>query len=157
MSTSSVVDERYRLQAVDLAGKRVTATVSNVSLQGLERIQPVLHFHHIPKRMVLDDAQSDAMARITDQAIIEAWIGAHVALRPTTDEAGRPTIAIEAADANAVDARALPAPRRQAPTLSWRQPVLLLLLLALAWGTIYLVENGATILSDIQQLFTPVG
>jgi hypothetical protein len=153
MSTSAAVDERYRLQASDLAGKSVTATVSNVTLQGLERIQPVLHFHHLPKRMVLSDAQSDAMARITDQAVLEAWIGARVSLRPSVDESGEPTIAIEAVPAGAADAHRLPAPRRQAPTLGWRQPLLLVLLLA----AVYLIENGATILSDFQRLFLPAG
>ncbi len=78
MSSSLVVDQKYRLQAQDLGGKQVTATVSNVTLQGLERVQPVLHFRRLHKRMVLDDAQSDTMARITGQAVLEAWIGARV-------------------------------------------------------------------------------
>ncbi len=152
MSSSPVVDQKYRLQAHDLGGKQVTATVSNVTLQGLERVQPVLHFRRLEKRMVLDDAQSDAMARITGQAVLEAWIGARVTLSPATDEAGQGVIHIAPAQENARETVALPAPPRQAPQLSWRQPLLLVMLLGLAFAAVYLVENGATLLAEVQAL-----
>ncbi len=152
MSSSPVVDQKYRLQPQDLGGKPITATVSNVTLQGLERVQPVLHFRRLSKRMALDDAQSDAMARITGQAVLEAWIGTRVTLSPATDEAGRAVIHIAAAHAGAGEAHALPAPPRQAPQLSWRQPLLLVLLLGFAFAAVYLVENGATLWAEAQTL-----
>jgi hypothetical protein len=136
-----------------LGGKQITAPVSNVTLQGLERMQPVLHFRRLAKRMVLDDAQSDAMARITGQAVLEAWIGARVTLSPAIDEAGHAVIHLAAAHEGAGEAHALPAPPRQAPQLSWRQPLLLMLLLGFAFAAVYLVENGTTLWAEAQALF----
>ncbi len=71
-------------------------------------------------------------------------------LSPATDEAGHALIHIAPAQENERETVALPAPPRQAPQLSWRQPLLLVMLLGLAFTAVYLVENGATLLTEVQ-------
>lgn len=150
MPTVPPLERRYRLQPGDLAGRSITVTVSNVTLQGLEELQPVLHFATIDKRMALDDAQCDAMARLTGQAILEAWIGARIMLTPVEEDEGA-TIRITQPVAGSAGSDSLPEPRT-APVFSWRQPLLLLLFLALAFGAVYLIENGSRLWVELQQL-----
>jgi hypothetical protein len=140
----------YRLQPGDLAGRSITVTVSNVTLQGLEELQPVLHFATIDKRMALDDVQCDAMARLTGQAILEAWIGTRIMLTPVEADEGA-TIRINQPFSSRAGSDSLPEPRT-APAFSWRQPLLLLLFLALAFGAVYLIEHGSRLWSELQQL-----
>ncbi|MCB9137440.1 MAG: hypothetical protein H6642_03735 [Caldilineaceae bacterium] len=154
MTRAPVVDQRYRLRPEDLGGRSLTATVSNVTLQGLEQMQPVLHFTRIDKRLPLDDEQCDAMARCTGQAILEAWIGRRITLTPEAGDDG-PTIRITAPDAAATESAGLPTVRAEA-RWSWRQPLLLILLLALAYFAVYLLDNGAQLWLDIQQLLTAI-
>ena len=158
MTLSAVVEQRYRLQPQDLGGQSVTVTVSNVSLQGLERLQPVLHFQHIDKRMVLDDVQSDAMALITGQAILESWIGSRVTLTPAFEDQAE-TIAISRASGESDEAVSLPGDEEGRTGVSWRQPLLLVLLLILAFAGVFFIESGSAsltrMMTDIRELLTP--
>ena len=138
------------LKPQDLDRRPITLTVSNVSLQGVERLQPVLHFTSIDRRLVLDDAQCDAMARITGRALLDEWIGARITLTPAPEEAGA-TIRIDASLASAAETRRLPTPQADR-TLNWRPPLLLLIMLALSFGAVYLIDNVDQLLTGWQQV-----
>lgn len=85
MPHSRVVEQQYRLQPSDLHGPAL-ATITNVSLQGLEEMRPVLHFDKFGKRLVLDDVQSDELARVTRSAVFADWVGHAVMLEPIGEE-----------------------------------------------------------------------
>ena len=85
MPYSRAVEERYRLQPADLDGP-VEVTITNVTLQGLETVQPVLHFDSLHKWLTLDDIQSDEMARATGSAVFQDWLGRRIVLTPLEEE-----------------------------------------------------------------------
>ena len=87
MPYSRAVEERYRLQPADLDGP-VEVTVTNVTLQGLETVQPVLHFADFGKWLTLDDVQSYELARATCSAVFQDWLGRHIVLTPLQEEEG---------------------------------------------------------------------
>ncbi len=107
MPYSRAVEERYRLQPADLDGP-VEVTVTNVTLQGLETVQPVLHFADLEKWLTLGDIQSDEMARATGSAVFQDWLGRRLTLTPLEEE-GTVRIAIIRVGAP------IPRPRRASP------------------------------------------
>jgi hypothetical protein len=107
MPYSRAVEERYRLQPADL-DSLLEVTVTNVTLQGLETVQPVLHFDGLSKWLTLDDIQSDEMARATGSAVFQDWLGRRLALTLREEEEGV-RIAISKPGAP------LPRPRRASP------------------------------------------
>ena len=65
MSLSELVDEGYRLDAADLQGRASRVTISNVSYQGVEEMNFVLHFEDIPKRLMLSHDQWEQLVEAT--------------------------------------------------------------------------------------------
>ena len=114
MPYSRAVEERYRLQPADLNGS-LEVTVTNVTLQGLERLQPVLHFEGLSKWLTLDDIQSDEMARATGSAVFQDWMGRRLVLTPLEEEDG-PRIAISRPGAPIPRPRRRPSPLPEAPS-----------------------------------------
>jgi len=86
--THSTIQTLYRLQPEDLAGQRVEVTITNVSIEGLESLTPVLHFDQLKKPMVLDPGNANDLARITQSAVMEEWIGQSVSIAPIETEQG---------------------------------------------------------------------
>lgn len=131
-----VVEQRYRLQPADLPAAGLTAEVTHVSRQGVETVTPVLHLRGAPKPLLLDEENIRRMIAVAGSPLPAAWTGRAVALR-IVGEAGQPAIRIFGPDASGADT-ALP---RRASGGNWRTALLLLLVLLLAFGAIYLVEN----------------
>ncbi len=86
MSISEIVDEKYRLHATDLHGRAQYVTISNVSYQGIEDLNPVLHFTGTTKRSVLNQAQCQNLIQLTGSLIFTDWIGREVLLEPRATE-----------------------------------------------------------------------
>ena len=80
MGYSWIVDSRHRLQAADLGDEPRPATITNVSIQGLEAARPVLHLAEFSKLLVLDPAQCNELARISHSALSQDWIGQKIML-----------------------------------------------------------------------------
>jgi hypothetical protein len=93
MSLSMLVDDGYRLDPADLRGKPNLVTITNVSFQGLEEMNYVLHFEGIPKRLALNHAQWQQLAATTGSTDRLNWIGSQVLVAPQ-NAAGVTTIAI---------------------------------------------------------------
>ena len=131
-----VVEQRYRLQPADLPAAGLTAEVTHVSRQGVETVMPVLHLRGAPKPLLLDEENIRRMIAVAGSPLPAAWTGRAVALR-IVGEAGQPVIRIFGPDASGADT----VQPRRAPGGTWRAALLLLLVLLLAFGAIYLVEN----------------
>ena len=56
-------------------------------------MRPVLHFDKFGKRLVLDDVQSDELARVTRSAVFADWVG-HAVMLEAIDEDGAARIAL---------------------------------------------------------------
>lgn len=152
MPYSQVVEERYRLQASDLSGP-ARVTITNVTLEGLEDVRPVLHFDRLHKRLAISDIQSDEIARVTGSAVMSDWIGRSITLTVVLDGDG-PRIALGPPDApvrsqtgnppqstgprrpGAVDLR----PLLHAAHLTWQALLLLALIIALI-AAVYALQN----------------
>ena len=134
-----VVEQRYRLQPADLPATGLQAEVTRITRQGVEAVTPVLHLRGAPRPLLLDEENVRRMAAVAGSPLQGDWIGVTVMLR-VDNTAGTPTIRIDAPDA-AVATSALRPPASQ-----WRAALLLLAVLALAFGAVYLVENWTLIL-----------
>ena len=156
MPHSRVVEQRYRLQPSDLRGPMQVA-ITNVSLQGLEKIRPVLHFDKFGKRLVLDDVQSDELARITRSAVFADWVGCAVMLEPI-DEEGVMRIALSAPPSQQSSPQRKPRLEQPRPSTARQtqfdqkfmsreqarillQSLLLLVLIILITAAVYLLNN----------------
>lgn len=82
MSISPIVDANYRLQPPDLEGAARQVVISNVTVQGVERMTPVLHFEGQTKRLVLDTEQVAQLVEITGTSLFAQWIGVSIILQP---------------------------------------------------------------------------
>jgi hypothetical protein len=150
MSRSSIVDESYRLKPGDLGRRPVRVAVQNVSFQGLEELHPVLHFAEFPtKRLVLDPLQCRQLITATHSPLCVDWIGRAVELR-SASYAGQAVVAIEVTET---------LPKRPGRKLNWetqdspaRTVMLLLLLLALAFGTVYILDHYPQIVTLLQHV-----
>lgn len=130
-----VVETRYRLQPGDLPAAGLQATVKQVTRQGVEQVTPVLHLDGAPRPLLLDDENVRRMSALAGSPLHEDWLGVALTLVAASEE-GEQVIRIYGAGASPAPARPLRAPRGQ-----WRAALLLLLLLGLAFGAVYLVEN----------------
>lgn len=157
MPYSQVVEQRYRVQPLDLGGPTLVV-ITNVTLQGLEQIHPVLHFDRLQKRLMLDDAQSDELARITQSAVFADWVGHEVLLTPVSED-NETRIALSSPSAPPSPLPVQPAeptePRRshdvRLPTIDFRsvrhaahltwQTLLVLVLIILLIAAFYAVNN----------------
>jgi hypothetical protein len=82
MSFSAVVDSRYRLTAADLEGKARVLMVTRVSYQGVENLQPLLHFEGVNKPLALDAEQRATIIRLARSSATSDWVGVLVKLWP---------------------------------------------------------------------------
>ncbi len=139
MSTSPLVDDRYRLTASDLAGRPRRLQIANVTSQGLEDLVPVLHFDGMTKRLVLAPDQTRQVIAITGSTLFADWIGHTLVLVPrrSRDEA---QIAILPPDGS-LRGHAMPPPRSD-DQRGWRLAWLVVGVIALA-SFIYIVLNSA--------------
>lgn len=139
MSISPIVDERYRLHPRDLGRGSVQVTVQNVSWQGVEQLQPLLHLREFPlKRLLLNQQQVQSLTEIVGSTLARDWIGHRLVLL-VEYQVGEPVITLHSA-----------APTQGEPT-EWRpsrftnertRTLLLFLLLALLFLLVFLLDNA---------------
>jgi hypothetical protein len=139
MSISPVIDEHYRLRPADVGRSGVHVTVQNVSWQGVEQLQPLLHLREFPqRRLLLNQQQVQSMIEIVGSALAQDWIGHRLLLIAEYDD-GELVITIRlAASASAA-------------ITPWRSPLhlhetgrtmLLLLLLALLFAFVFFLDQS---------------
>jgi hypothetical protein len=133
-----VVEQRYRLQPGDLPATGLQAEVTRITRQGVETVMPVLQLRGAPRPLLLDEENVRRMVAVAGSPLQGDWIGVTIMLR-VDNTAETPTIRIDAPDA--VVATSAPRP----PASQWRAALLLLAVLALAFGAVYLVENWTLI------------
>ena len=141
MSISPIVDERYRLHPSDLGRKSVQVTVQNVSWQGVEQLQPLLHLREFPmKRLLLNQQQVQSLTEIVGSTLARDWIG-HRLVLVVEYQVGEPVITLH----SSAPAQVQPPPW-QLPLINERvRTLLLLLLLALLFLMVFLLDNSNTI------------
>ena len=98
----NIIRTRYRLQPQDLAGRRMDVTITNVTIEGLESLTPVLHFDGIEKPMALHPGDANDMARITHSAVFHEWIGQTVSIA-SIDTGNGPRLAIFSPEQQTLD------------------------------------------------------
>ena len=86
MSFSSTVDHRYRFIAADLGGRSRTVMVTRVSYQGVENLQPMLHFEGIAKPLALDMTQRLVVSQIARSTAVSDWVGIMMELHPVEQD-----------------------------------------------------------------------
>jgi hypothetical protein len=142
MSRAPVVDERYRLQPVDLAGAPLRVVITSVSHQGLEEITPLLHFATSPvKPLALDFTQRRELIRLARSSVFADWIGRTVELRVTTVAGKRSIVITDPTPSKVVRERV--ARLGSSLRLNW-STVLLIVLLVLVFTALYILENSPT-------------
>jgi hypothetical protein len=87
MSRLTIVDDEYRLRPADLESRSHTVTITAVSMQGLEEMQPVAHFAETRKRLVLDRDQCTSLILLTGSTLTQDWVGCTVVLTPAIEGA----------------------------------------------------------------------
>lgn len=150
MSLSVLVDDGYRLDPADLRGKPNLVTITNVSYQGVEEMNYVLHFEGIPKRLTLNHAQWQQLAETTGSIAWRDWIGRQVLVAPQST-AGVTTIAILPATGNA---RRLEMGRAESK-IDWRGWLIAgaIVAAALLLSTLYLQWQSDQLGPLLEQLF----
>lgn len=144
-----VIDQRYRLQPADLPPGGLQAEVLRVTKQGVEAVIPMLHLRGVARPLLLDDVNVQRMTALAGSPLHENWTGVPVALRVENEPVG-PVIRLFSPDATkAENTRAGAASARRSQL---RAALVLLLVLAVAFGAVYMVENWVMVLSllDIQ-------
>ncbi|MFN8444511.1 MAG: hypothetical protein U0175_27245 [Caldilineaceae bacterium] len=117
MSFSATVDSRYRLIAADLGGRARSVIVTRISYQGVENLQPMLHFEGVGKPLALDPSQRLVVSQIARSTAVSDWVGLMMELHPIEHE-GRSWIEITPVGGRRQRVRAStppPAPARSAP------------------------------------------
>ncbi|MEZ4727870.1 MAG: hypothetical protein R3E79_12140 [Caldilineaceae bacterium] len=138
MSISPVVDETYRLHPQDLGRSRVPVTIQNVSWQGIEQLQPLLHLREFPqKRLLLTAQQVQTIIAVANSIRERDWIG-HTILLLVEDKDDEPIITLTPLTAAAGRA---PQVYPRIPLPEWGRTGLLLLLLVLIFVLVFLLEN----------------
>ena len=72
---ADVVNQRYRLQPADLPSGRVVTVVRAVTVQGLDATTPLLHGEHLPRPLVLDQANVAALTQLAGSRLFADWVG----------------------------------------------------------------------------------
>lgn len=141
MSISSVIDERYRLHPRDLGRSSIQVTIQNVSWQGVEQLNPLLHLREFPqKRLLLNQRQMQRLLEITGSTLERDWIGHTLQLRSEYDD-GELIIALYPM----ATTREYFAPHR--PILQLHETtrtLFLLAILGLLFVLVFLLENSTT-------------
>ena len=150
MSTSNIVDQKYRLAPADLRTRSQRAVIVNVSYQGLEDLKAVAHFDGPVKPMVLSPSQVRDLVRITDTAIFSDRIG-HALILTLPRNVGESEI--ELLSDSAQD------PQRSSPVFSnhvdlteWLVAILIVLGLVIL-SLAYVQQNGQSLWDTILALF----
>lgn len=144
--SAHVVEQRYRLQPADLPPGGLQAEVMRVTKQGVEAVIPVMHLRTVSRPLLLDDANVRRMTALAGSPLHEDWIGIPVALRVENEAAG-PAIRLFSPDAaRAENARASGAPAWRGQL---RAALVLLLVLAVAFGAVFAVENWKMVLNQL--------
>jgi hypothetical protein len=146
--TVSNVQRRYRLQPDDLAGKRVEATITNVTIEGLESLTPVLHFDRIAKPMILTPGDADDLAYITRSAVMEEWIGQTISIAPIDTEDGV-RLAIYPTTMLTLSEPIARPPQIESRLKQWRS-ILYALLVLLIFLFVFLFENAGDAFARLQ-------
>lgn len=161
-----VVDRLYRLQPADLGGINARphrVTVRFVGMQGIERPAPVLHFQGIAKPLILDAANVTAMAALAGSPLQRDWLGKDVVLAVVgkDNEQDIPAIRLFApGDAALVGFQRKSIQAEHARTRSiylrqaMRAAVVFLVLLAVAYGVVYVIDNWAALLAAVLALIS---
>ena len=144
-----VVGRRYRLRPEDLLSDSVEATITNVSMEGLEVLHPVLHFDRLAKPMALNPETANDLAHVTHSAIPEEWIGQRVQIA-AVDDGGDLRLTILAPSVRVpppvrLTRRSSEARRQRTRSLLIALVVLLIVL------AVYLLENS-TLITDVMQM-----
>lgn len=159
-----VVDRLYRLQPADLGGvhaRPIAATVRFVGTQGIERPAPVLHFQGIAKPLVLEGTNVTAMALLAGSPLQRDWLGKDVVLAVVANdnEGATPAIRLFAPGDPALAGlrrRSVQAERARARSLYFRQALraaaVFLVLLVVAFGIVYVIDNWATLVAAVTSL-----
>lgn len=139
MAHTHTVQTRYRLNPKDITAARVAVTIQNVSYQGLEDLNPVLHLAEYPgKPLVLNRQQCAELSKVTQSALPAAWIGRVIVLQ-VQNQADPPVIGITAPQQQPVPI-VTSRPRANHYGKLW-SILLLFLILAAAFGAVYLLER----------------
>ncbi|MBX3012147.1 MAG: hypothetical protein KF832_11605 [Caldilineaceae bacterium] len=138
MSISPIIDEHYRLHPADLGRRSVQVTIQNVSWQGVEQLRPLLHLREFPqKRLPLNSAQVQRLVEIVGSSLAQDWIG-HTILLLAEREEGDLVITLQPFMATP----GATAPTRLRPQRgNTNQTALLVLLLALLFGLVFLLDR----------------
>ncbi len=144
MSISPVIDAHYRLQPKDVGRGQVQVTIQNVSWQGVERLQPLLHLREFPqKRLLLNPWQVQNLIEIVGSALDRDWIG-HTIILSVEHGIDEPVIVFHAVARTSIPGvLSIPwQPRLHIPA-QWRT-LLLVLVLALLFALVFLLDNSDT-------------
>jgi hypothetical protein len=156
-----IVDRLYRLQPADLGGVNARphrATVRFVGMQGIEKPAPVLHFQGIAKPLILDAANVTAMAALAGSPLQRDWLGKDVVLAIVgqSDEENIPAIRLFAPDDPALagfQRKSIQAEHARTRSIYLRQAmrsaVVFLVLLAIAYGVVYVIDNWAALVAAV--------
>ncbi len=138
------------MQPDDLAGERVEATITNVTIEGLESLAPVLHFDRIAKPMNLTPGDADDLAHITQSAVMEEWIGQTISIAPIeTDDGVR--LAIFPTTLRTLTEPIARPPHIESRLRQWRS-ILYALLVLLIMLFVFLFENASDTMTWLQSL-----
>lgn len=151
IASGTVVERRYRLQADDLIAGPVVVTITNVTVEGLETLRPVIHFDKLDKPLVLDPGSANDLAHLTRSAVMEEWIGHSVQLAPVEGPDGLAlAFLLPAAPTPTVARLTRPAQeQRSRRSQAW----LMALVLGLIFLAVYLLENTSLFAAITESLF----
>ncbi len=145
MSLSPLVDELYTLKPTDVGRAPLRVTIRNVSLQGVEELNPVLHLQEFPtKRLVIDRTQGQVLIQLTGSPLFTSWIGQQIDLKAVTNE-GKTAIMLSAPQPEHwLWPRAI-SPLQASKRDQYWSSLLLFSVLLLIFGAAYLLDNGDAI------------
>lgn len=148
MSISPIVDANYRLLPPDLEGAARQVVISNVTMQGVERMIPVLHFEGQTKRLVLNAEQVAQLVEITGTSLFAQWIGVSIILQPPSSKRDTQILIKAVTDKS----RGQPMPVYVPEDRRGRRVSLIVVGLLLTASLAYAALNFTPILIAVQQL-----
>lgn len=80
MPPIEVVDQNYRIQPRDVQHQSQTLTISAISFQGLEQMQPLAHFVETRKRLLLTHDHCRTLILLTGSTLMHEWEGQPIRL-----------------------------------------------------------------------------
>ena len=151
MSRSQIVDQRYRLQSIDLQGVPVQVVITAVSFQGLEELAPVLHLANGSfKRLALAPEQREALIRVTQSTLCTDWVGCQIALYPGIAQTPADVVIVSP---GALRQRQWPILRAPPQASTLKRAIWPLVLVSLALLFVFLLERSEIGFEQILSLF----